>query len=80
MKNKYVVMGMVIIIAVAAIWGVYEVYNSIMFRNSGEVVSNEPNSIIKFIKNIGDKNLRRQQIELYLERNRITQEEANILY
>ena len=73
-------MGMVIIIAVAAIWGVYEVGNSVMFRNSGDVMTKEHNSVIEFIKATDNKELRKQRIKLYLNEERITQEESNKLY
>lgn len=73
-------MGMVIIIAVAVIWGVYEVGNSVMFRNSGDVMTKEHNSLFEFIKNIDNNELRTKQIRLYIDEKRMSEEEANILY
>ena len=72
-------MGMVIIIVVAVIWGVYEVYNSIGFKNNENIVSNETERIIEMIKNTEVKEERRNQIEFYLREKRITQEDANEL-
>jgi len=73
-------MGMVIIIVVAAIWGVYEVGNSVMFRNSGDVMTKEHNETIERIKSIEDKEIKKQGIDFYLNEDRIMQEEANVLY
>lgn len=71
---------MVIIIAVAVIFGVYEVGNSVSFRNSIEVLTKEHNKTIERIKNIGDKDKKEITVNGYIKLNRITQDEVNELY
>ena len=69
---------MIIIIAVAVIWGIYEVGNSVMFKNNGgEVMSKEHNDLIVKVKNIKGANIKEIIINGLIELERITQEEAN---
>lgn len=71
---------MIVVIAIAVIWGMYKIGNSIGFRDNGEAVAKEHNSIINFIKNTENSEDRKKQIEINLQYNKISLSEANELY
>lgn len=78
-KNKKTVILCVIIIIVAIILGGYKVATSYLFNLNGSI-TDEKDKIIERIQNINDIQERKKQIDLFVEKNVITQEEANELY
>lgn len=80
MKNKKVlIIGIVIIIICAIIFGTYKVRDSYMFNEDG-TISDAHGELIEHLKSIEDKEERKKQVDFSLEYNIITQEEANELY
>jgi len=80
MKNKKILIIAIIIIIISAIlFGVYKIYDSYLFNLDGSIVDGHK-ELIERIKKIEDKEERKNIIDISLEKNFITQEEANELY
>lgn len=80
MKNKkYIIIGIVIIIIVAIISGIYKITSTYLFEENNGIPNNH-NELINHLKNIEDNNERKIQIDYSVNKNFITQQEANELY
>lgn len=79
MKNKKTIILCVVIIIAAIIFGGYKIATSYIFNLNGSI-TDERENIIERIKKIEDTEERKKQIELFVEKNIITQEQANELY
>lgn len=80
MKNKkFLVIAIIIIIIGAIGYGVFKVYSSYLFNKDGTIVDGHK-LLIERIQKIENEEDRREIIEECLERNFITQEDANGLY
>lgn len=82
MKNrKLVCFIVVIIILIAVIVGIYKAkYNSNYLYNEDGTISDGHQEIINRIRATENDEKRKEQIDFFLNCNRITQEEANELY
>lgn len=79
MKNKKTIILCVVIIIAAIIFGGYRVATSYIFNSNGSI-TDEKDNIIERIKKIDNTEERKELIELFIEKNIITQEQANELY
>lgn len=80
MKNKKILVIAIIIIIIGAIgYGVFKVYSSYLFDKDGAIIDGHQ-KLIERIQEIENVEERREIIEECLERNFITQEDANGLY
>ncbi len=82
MKNKKIVVNIIIIIIVvliAIILGVYTVYTSHLFNSDG-TIHNPEQELITHLKSIEDDQSRREAIDHTVNENILTQEQANELY
>lgn len=78
MKNKKLtIMFLIIVIIVATLTGIYKIMNSYMVKeNSEKKIIDGENKLINHIETVEDNQKREQQIELLLENNYITEDEA----
>lgn len=79
MKNKKIaIIFIVIVIIVAILTGIYKIMTSYMFKNNNKEITIEDseNKLIRYLDNIENKEEKREQVELYLEANKITEQEA----
>lgn len=80
MKNKkLLIISVIVIILVAIIFGTYKIYSSYLFNQDG-IITDEHQELIEHLKNIENKDERKNQIDFSVEYNLISQEEANTLY
>jgi len=80
MKNKKILIVAIIIIIISAIlFGIYKIYDSYLFSSDGSIIDGHK-ELIERIKKIEDKEEKENIIDISLEKNFITQEEANELY
>lgn len=80
MKNKKIaIIFIVIVIILAILAGIYKIMTSYMFeiKDKSEVKIEEGNNkLINYLKSIENSQERKEQVELYLEENKITEQEA----
>lgn len=80
MKNKkLLIISVIVIILVAIIFGVYKIYSLYLFNQDG-IITDGHQELIEHLKNIENKDERKNQINFSVEYNLISQEEANTLY
>lgn len=80
MKNKKILVIAIIVITLGAIcFGIFKIYSSYLFDKDGKIVDGHQ-KLIERIQKIENVEERREIIEECLERNFITQEDANELY
>lgn len=80
MKNKKIlIIGVIIIIICATVFGIFKVRDSYMFNEDG-TISDAHVELVEHLKSIEDKEERKKQVDFSLEYNLITQKEANELY
>ena len=79
MKNKKIIIALVIIILVSIIFGVYKVRTSYLFNEDGTITDGQ-SELINHLKSIENKEERWEQINFSLEQNIINEEQANELY
>lgn len=80
MKNKKFLIVAIIILIIGAIgFGVFKIYSSYLFNLDGTITDGHAELINK-LNGIEDKDERKEMIDASVERNFITQEEANELY
>lgn len=80
MKNKKIaIIFIVIVIILAILAGIYKIMTSYMFeiKDKSEVKIEEGNNkLINYLKSIENSQEKKEQVELYLEENKITEQEA----
>ena len=80
MKNKKVlIISIFVIILVAIICGIYFVGKNYIFNENGTITDGRKD-LINHLEQIEDKTERKKQVDMALEYNIITIEEANELY
>ena len=80
-NKKYIIIGVIVVIVVAVLFGGYKIATSFMFKENGlEIYNKAHTDLIEHIKSVDDDNERKNQIEYCIEKNLITQQEANQLY
>lgn len=79
MKNKRIIVAVIVILICAVAFGIYKVYDSYLFNQDGTIVDGHK-ELIEHLKNIEDEEERKKQIDFSIEQNIITKEEANELY
>lgn len=80
MKNKkMLIIAIICIIILAIFFAILKIRNSYLFNEDG-TLSDGHTELIQHLKDIEDKEKRKNQIDFSLESNIITQEEANQLY
>lgn len=81
MKNKKIVLIIVIILVISAIaFAIYEFYTTHLIDINGKLLPDAHEELINHIKNIENNQSKHNMINFFLESNLITQEEANNLY
>ena len=77
-KKKKIIIAILIIILIAIIFGVYKIATSYLFSSNGKITDGKA-EVIEHLKSIEDENERKKQIDYSIEKNIITQEEADNL-
>lgn len=82
MKNKKVLLIILIIIAILAIgYGIFKArFNEDYLYNPDGSITDGRTELIEHLKSVEDPEERKKQVDFSLEHNIITQEEANELY
>lgn len=80
MRNKkIIIIGIIIIILGAFLFGIYKISASYLFHQDGTIADGHAD-LINHLRNLEDPEERAKQIDFALESNIITKEEANLLY
>lgn len=77
-KKKKIIIAILIIILVALFFGGYKIITSYLFNSNGKITDGKA-EVIEHLKSIEDENGRKKQIDYSIEKNIITQEEADNL-
>ena len=77
-KKKKIIIAILIIILVALFFGGYKITTSYLFNSNGKITDGKA-EVIEHLKSIEDENERKKQIDYSIEKNIITQEEADNL-
>ena len=79
MKNKKVaIIFIIIVITVAILAGIYKIMSSYLFKKEGKI-EDAHKEIIEDIKEMKDYEKKKEQVDLLIEYNRITEQEAKEL-
>ena len=79
MKNKKVaIIFIIIVITVAILAGIYKIMSSYLFTKEGKI-EDAHKEIIEDIKEMKDYEKKKEQVDLLIEYNRITDQEATEL-
>lgn len=78
-KKKKTIIAVLIIILIAMIFGGYKIATSYLYTSNGKITDGKI-EVIEHLKSIEDESERKKQIDFSVEKNIITQDEANSLY